>query len=65
LEFTEGKHIVYWDNLKQLVELCRYYFQFPNEAIEIGEAAAQYVRENYSWEIFANKLSNIILKNKT
>jgi len=65
LEFTEGKHIMYWDNLKQLVELCRYYFQFPNEAIEIGEAAAQYVRENYSWEIFANKLSNIILKNKT
>ena len=65
LEFIEGKHIVYWDNLKSLTELCRYYFNFPHEAREIGEAAAKYVQENYTWEIFANKLLNIILKNKT
>ena len=63
LEFTEGKHIMYWDNLKQLVELCRYYFQFPNEAIEIGEAPAQYVRENYSWDNFSEKLYNFIKNN--
>lgn len=64
LEFMHGKHILYWDNFKQLVELCRYYFQFPHEAIEIGEAAASYVRENYSWNVFTDKLLNIILKNK-
>ena len=64
LEFTEGKHILYWDNLKQLVELCHYYLQHTQEALDIGEAAAQHVRENYSWDVFAKKLFNIILKNK-
>jgi glycosyltransferase involved in cell wall biosynthesis len=64
LEFTEGKHIVYWDNLKQLVEVCQYYLQHPEKAIEIGEAAAGYVKENYSWDVFTKNLSNIIIKNK-
>jgi glycosyltransferase involved in cell wall biosynthesis len=63
LEFTEGKHILYWDNLKELVELCQYYFQHPDKAMEIGEAAAQYVRENYTWDIFTEKLLNIIKNN--
>ena len=65
LEFQEGVHIRYWDSIEDLIELCNYYFANPDQAKKIGDAAEQYVRENYTWEIFANKLLNIILKNKT
>ena len=60
LEFIEGEHIVYWDNLKQLVDLCNYYFEHPEEARKIGDAASAYVQKNYTWEIFAKNLYNLI-----
>jgi hypothetical protein len=62
LEFVEGVHIVYWDTIKELIQLCNYYFAHPDEARKIGEAAAEYVKE-YSWDKFTEKLLNIILKN--
>jgi spore maturation protein CgeB len=62
LEFIEGEHIVYWDNLKELVDLCHYYFEHPEEARKIGDSASAYVQKNYSWEIFAKNLYNLIKK---
>jgi glycosyltransferase involved in cell wall biosynthesis len=39
-----------------------YYFNNSAKAREIGNEAAKYVKENYSWEIFATKLKKIIKK---
>lgn len=64
LEFVENEHIVYWDTLNELVEKCKYYMAHPDEARKVGDAAAEYVKENYSWDKFTENLLNIILKNK-
>lgn len=60
LEFSENVHIVYWDSINELIEKCRYYMAHPEEARKIGDAAAEYVKENYSWDRFTENLENII-----
>jgi spore maturation protein CgeB len=64
LEFKEGEHIVYWDNFTDLSEKINHYFKNPSEAIKIGQSAASYVKENYSWDKFTENFLNIILKYK-
>jgi len=62
LEFKENEHIVYWDDLKELVEKTRYYIAHPEEASIIGNNAAAYVQENYSWDKFVQNLEQLIIK---
>jgi glycosyltransferase involved in cell wall biosynthesis len=62
MEFDENKNIVVWDNLDDLLKKVYYYFNNSAKAREIGNEAAKYVKENYSWEIFATKLKKIIKK---
>lgn len=64
LEFIDGKHIVYWDDHKDLLTKVDYYFAHPKKAREIGNQAAEYVKLNYHWENFALKLKQTIKKYK-
>jgi spore maturation protein CgeB len=60
LEFTDGKHIVYWDDHKDLLRKIDYYITHPEKARELGNAAAEYVKLNYQWENFALNLKKLI-----
>jgi glycosyltransferase involved in cell wall biosynthesis len=60
LEFTDGKHIVYWDDHKDLLRKIDYYIAHPEKARELGNAAAEYVKQNYQWENFALNLKKLI-----
>jgi len=60
LEFLDGVHIVYWDNYDELIEKCRYYFSNPDKARIIGDEAAKYVAENYSWDVFVDNFKKMI-----
>ena len=64
LEFTDGKHIIYWDNHKDLLRKIDYYIENPKKAREIGNEAAEYVKTNYTWVNFAKKLKQTINKYK-
>jgi hypothetical protein len=60
LEFQDKKHIVYWDDHQDLLEKVRFYFSNPEEARKIGNEAAEFVAEEYSWEKFTLKLKKMI-----
>lgn len=62
LEFRDGKHIVYWDTHKDLLEKIDFYFRNPDKAREIGDRASDYVYENYTWEKVIDRLINLIQK---
>lgn len=62
LEFSDGKHIVFWDNENELLQKLNYYFNNPQQARIIGDNAAEFVKENYSWEIVVGRLINLIKK---
>lgn len=62
LEFTDNKHIVYWDDHKDLLQKIDFYFKNPDEARKIGDEAARYVAENYKWDIVIKKFKNLIKK---
>jgi spore maturation protein CgeB len=64
LEFTDGKHIVYWDDHKDLLQKIDYYISNPKKARKIGNEAAEYVKLNYRWENFALNLKTLIKKYK-
>jgi hypothetical protein len=61
LEFKHEKHIIYWDDHKDLLRKIEYYFSHPKKAREIGNQAADYVKANYRWENFAANLKNLII----
>lgn len=61
LEFKHEKHIIYWDDHKDLLRKIEYYFAHPKKAREIGNQAADYVKANYRWENFAANLKNLII----
>lgn len=60
LEFTDGKHIVYWDDHKDLLRKIEYYLANPKKARQIGNEASEYVKLNYHWENFALNLKKMI-----
>jgi spore maturation protein CgeB len=59
-EFIEKEHIIYFNNTKDLLEKCQYYFDHPEEATEIGQRAAKYVSEKFTWINFAQNLKKLI-----
>jgi len=63
LDFKDAEHIVYWDNIEDLIEKTNYYLSHPEEARVIGTSAAKYVFENYTWVKFAERFKNIIIAN--
>jgi glycosyltransferase involved in cell wall biosynthesis len=64
LEFTENKHILYWETNDELLEKVNYYFKHPEKARIIGDNAAEYVLENYKWDVVLKKLKELIKKYK-
>ena len=62
LEFEDKKHIVYWDDLSDLIQKVDYYFTHPIEARKIGDEAAKYVSENYNWDKVIDNLIKLIEK---
>lgn len=56
--FENGKHIVWWKNLPELIDLCQYYVN--EDTTEIREAGHQYVRENFTWQHSAQKILEVI-----
>jgi len=64
LEFEDKKHIVYWNDHKDLLEKVEYYLRKPTEARKIGDEAANYVNQNYKWENAIDNLLSLINKYK-
>lgn len=62
LEFTDGKHIVYFDNHEDLLQKISYYFKNPDEARKIGDEASKYVAEKYNWESVLDNLIDLLKK---
>lgn len=60
LEFTDLKHIVFWDNEIDLIQKAEYYLNNPEKAREIGDEAARFVSQNYSWNVFTENFKKII-----
>lgn len=64
LEFQDNKQIVYWDTHQDLLEKIDFYMKNPEEARRIGNEAAKYVAENYSWDKFVDGIITLIDKYK-
>jgi hypothetical protein len=63
-EFEDGVHIVYWDNIEDLVAKTNYYMSHPEKARAIGNAAAEYVAKKHNWVRFTEKLRRMIAVSK-
>lgn len=62
LEFTDGEHIVFWDNETDLLKKIDFYLKNPSQARIIGDKASKYVAENYSWDKVVENLITLINK---
>jgi spore maturation protein CgeB len=51
------KHIVFYDNLNELLQLINYYILNENERNEIGNEGRKYCLENHT---FSNRLDEIL-----
>jgi glycosyltransferase involved in cell wall biosynthesis len=48
--FEEGKESIYYNDLKEAIELAHYYLKHSDERIQIAWSAHKRAREEYSWE---------------
>lgn len=62
LEFKDGEHLVYFDDVEDLVNKCSFYMDHPEIRSRIGKNAASYVKERYTWSARAKELETIISK---
>jgi spore maturation protein CgeB len=61
-DFIENKEIVFYDDMEDLKKKAFYYFSNPEEAIEIGKAAAKRVESDFKWDNFTANFKNLINK---
>lgn len=61
-DFENGKHLVFFDSVEHLIELCNYYLREKTERERIGAEAAKYVSEHYTWPKRLFELDKIISK---
>lgn len=64
-EFEEGKHIVLWDSIEDLIKKTRYYLDNPEEAMEIGRNAIEKVQKDCNWDYRVKELKELYEKYKT
>ena len=64
MDFINGKHLVVFDDLDDLVEKCKYYLTHTEEAEKIGREASDYVSKNFRWGNFVDNLIELIKKYK-
>lgn len=64
LVFNEGHEIIGFENIKECIDLIRYYHAHPDEAMEIGAAGRQRYLRDYTisaiWRQFFDKLNKIL-----
>lgn len=63
-DFINGKHLVTWNDLDDLVQKCHYYLERPEERNIIGSNAYDYVSNNCTWDVRMKEFKQIINKYK-
>jgi len=63
-DFENGKHLVTWSSIDDLVEKCHYYLQRPIERRIIGEEGYSIVKSTATWNSRMIELKQIINKYK-
>lgn len=64
IDFIDGEHLVFWDDIDDLIKKTEYYLNHPDEAKKIGDAAAEYVKQNFTWDLFVQRFIQLIDKYK-
>jgi hypothetical protein len=60
--FEEGKHVFFFDNLRELKQHVKYLIEDPDTAIKIGREAREFVMKYHSPEARARMIINALIK---
>lgn len=60
--FENYKHVVYFDNIDELLRIINYYIVNKKQNAKIGNAAADIVARNYTWDAFCKNLEYLYFK---
>ena len=60
--FVDGKHLVLYDNLKDLEDKIGYYLEHDKERIQIAQQGMEFVRENHSCAVRVKQFTDVVQK---
>lgn len=56
----DGKHLVLWESVSDLISKIRYYLDRPEERERIAEAGAEHAREHHSWAVRVGEFASLL-----
>lgn len=59
MPYEDGRHLVCWDSLPELVEKIRYYLSHEQERKQIAKQGEEYVRNTFSFDMMIKNLLKI------
>lgn len=59
MPYEDGKHLVCWETLPELVDKCRYYLEHDRERVEIARQGHEYVKNTFTFDAMIKRLIEI------
>ena len=60
LDYEDGKHLVSFDGINDLILKCNYYLNNPDEAERISKSGCEYVHKFFTWDDFVINFKSLI-----